>query len=158
MKKKIQTNFFCKSNYWSKRMIKIKDIVKKIIKTNEINFKKNTFYILNLIFVDDKQIKNINMKYRKKNKTTDVLTFVNLIKNNQNENEAYCDIFFSAEIIKSDSQKNLINFYDHITHLIIHCLLHVNGYDHKKESDFIKMKKLEEKILVQFNIESPYLL
>ena len=94
MKKKIQTNFFCKSNYWSKRMIKIKDIVKKIIKINEINFKKNTFYILNLIFVDDKQIKNINMKYRKKNKTTDVLTFVNLIKNNKNENEAYCDIFF----------------------------------------------------------------
>ena len=157
MKKKIQTNFFCKSNYWSKRMIKIKDIVKKIIKINEINFKKNTFYILNLIFVDDKQIKNINMKYRKKNKTTDVLTFVNLIKNNKNENEAYCDIFFSAETIKKDAKKNIINFYDHITHLMIHCLLHVNGYDHKKENDFIKMKKLEEKILMKFDLESPYL-
>ena len=157
MKKKIQTNFFCKSNYWPKRMIKIKDIVKKIIKINDINFKKNTFYILNLIFVDDKQIKKINKIYRKKNKTTDVLTFVNFIKNNKNENETYCDIFFSAETIKKDAKKNLVNFYDHITHLIIHCFLHVNGYDHKKKSDFIKMKKLEEKILIKFNIESPYL-
>ena len=54
-------------------------------------------------------------------------------------------------------KKNIINFYDHITHLMIHCFLHVNGYDHKKENDFIKMKNLEEKILMKFNLESPYL-
>ncbi len=158
MKKKIQTNFFCKSNHWSKRMLKIKEIVKKIIKIDELDFKKNNLYILNLIFVDDKKIKNINKTYRKKNKTTDVLTFVNFIKNNKNENETYCDIFFSAETIKKDAKNNLLNFYDHITHLIIHCFLHVNGYDHKKESEFMKMKQLEEKILLYFDIESPYLI
>ena len=52
MKKKIQTNFFCKSNYWSKRMLKIKEIVKKIIKIDDLDFKKNNFYIVNLVFVD----------------------------------------------------------------------------------------------------------
>ena len=158
MKIKIQTNYFCKSNHWSKRMLKIKEIVKNIIKINELNFKKNNSYILNLIFVDDKKIKNINKEYRKKNKTTDVLTFVNFIKNNNNENETYCDIFFAAETIKKDAKKNLVNFYDHITHLIIHCFLHVNGYDHKKKSEFLKMKKLEEKILMYLNIENPYLI
>ena len=157
MKIKIQTNFFCKSNHWSKRMLKIKEIVKNIIKIDELDFKKNNSYILNLIFVDDKKIKNINKIYRKKNKNTDVLTFVNFIKNNKNEKETYCDIFFSAETIKKDAKKNLLNFYDHITHLIIHCFLHVNGYDHKKKSEFIKMKKLEEKILIYLGIESPYL-
>ena len=80
-----------------------------------------------------------------------------LIENNKNEEEAYCDIFFSAETIKNDATINSINFYDHITHLIIHCFLHVNGYDHKKETDFIKMKNLEEKILMKFDLESPYL-
>jgi len=157
MKKKIQTNFFCKSNHWSKRMLKIKEIVKNIIKIDELDFKKNNSYILNLIFVDDKKIKNINKTYRKKNKATDVLTFVNFIKNNKNKNETYCDIFFSAETIKKDAKKNLLDFYDHITHLIIHCFLHINGYRHKKESEFMKMKKLEEKILMYFDIESPYL-
>ncbi len=157
MKKKIQTNFFCNSNHWPKRMFKMKNIVKKIIKIDDFGFKKNKLYFINLIFIDDKKIRNINKIYRKKNKTTDVLTFVNSIKNNKNENEMYCDIFFSAEMIKKDAKNNLINFYDHITHLIIHCFLHVNGYDHKKKSDFLKMKKLEEKILLQLNIESPYL-
>ena len=158
MKKKIQTNFFCKSNHWPKRMLKIKEIVKNLIKIDELNFKNNNSYILNLIFVNDKKIKNINKKFRKNNKTTDVLTFVNFIKNNKNENETYCDIFFSAETIKKDAKKNLLNFYDHITHLIIHCFLHVNGYDHKKKSQFMKMKELEEKILMNFDIESPYLI
>ena len=158
MNKKIQINFFCKSNHWSRRMIKIKEIAQRIIKIDDLNFKKNNFYALNLVFVDDKTIKNINKMYRKKNKATDVLTFVNFLKNNKNEDEAYCDIFFSAETIKKDAKNNFINFYDHIAHLIIHCFLHVNGYDHKKNSDFAKMKKLEEKILMKFNIKNPYVL
>jgi probable rRNA maturation factor len=157
MNKKIQINFFCKSNLWSRRMIKIREIAKKVIKIDDLKFIRNNFYVLNLVFVDDKNIKKINKEYRKKNKTTDVLTFVNSIKNNKNINETYCDIFFSAETIKKDAKKNIINFYDHITHLMIHCFLHVNGYDHKKETDFIKMKNLEEKILMKFDIESPYL-
>ena len=158
MNKKIQINFFCKSNHWSRRMKKIREIAQKIIKIDDLNFQKNTFYALNLIFVDDKNIKKINKEYRKKTKTTDVLTFVNSIRNNKNINEIYCDIFFSAETIKKDAKKNIINFYDHITHLMIHCFLHVNGYDHKIETDFIKMKNLEEKILFKCDVESPYLL
>ncbi len=158
MNKKIQINFFCKSNHWSRRMIRIKEIAQRVIKIDDLNFKKNNFYVLNLVFVDDKNIIKVNKEYRKKNKTTDVLTFVNPIKNNKNINETYCDIFFSAETIKKDAKKNILNFYDHITHLMIHCFLHVNGYDHKKETDFIKMKNLEEKILMKFDVESPYLL
>jgi len=138
-------------------MVKIREIAKKIIKIDDLKFISNNFYVLNMVFVDDKNIKKINKEYRKKNKTTDVLTFVNSIKNNKNINETYCDIFFSAETIKKDAKKNIINFYDHITHLMIHCFLHVNGYDHKKETDFIKMKNLEEKILMKFGVESPYL-
>ena len=158
MKRKIQTNYFCKSNHWSRRMIKIKKIVTKVLNFDELGFKKNKFYFLNLIFVDFKMIKKINRTYRKINKTTDVLTFVNYVRNHKNDQHAYCDIFFSAETIKKDAKINFTNFYDHITHLIIHCFLHVNGYDHKKETDYIKMKNLEERILKQLRISSPYLI
>ena len=158
MKKKLEINFFCQSNHWSKRMIKIKNIVNKVLSLSDIKFKKKNFYFLNLIFVDDKKIKNINKMYRKKNKTTDVLTFVKLLKNKKLKNEVYCDIFFAAETIKKDAKKNITNYYDHIAHLIIHCFLHVNGYDHKNNSDFLKMKDLEEKILMKLEIKSPYVL
>ena len=156
MKQKIETNFFCKSNQWSRRMTKTKDIVNTILEINNLGFKKKNLYFLNLIFIDEKEIKIINKKYLNKNKATDVLTFVQPVKNINNKNEIYCDIFFSVETIKKDAKKNIINFYDHLTHLIIHCFLHVNGYDHKKNSDFIKMKNLEEKILIKLNITSPY--
>ncbi len=157
MNNKIQINFFCKSNKWSRRMIKIRKIARKVIKIDDLNFKKNNFYNINLVFVDDKNIKKMNKQFRKKNKTTDVLTFVNSNKNTKKIKEFYCDIFFSAETIKKDAKKNIINYYDHITHLMIHCFLHVNGYDHKKEIDFIKMRNLETKILMKFGLESPYL-
>ena len=157
MKLKIETNFFCKSNHWSRRMKKIKKIVSKVLLINKCGFKNNTFYYLNLIFVDDRKIKKINKTYRKKNMTTDVLTFVNTLHSGNLKNETYCDIFFSSETIKKDAKNNLINFYDHLTHLIIHCFLHVNGYDHKINSDFLKMKNLEKKILNILKIKDPYL-
>ena len=157
MKKKIETNFFCKSNLWSSRMKKIKNIVSEIISIDDCGFKTNTSYFLNLIFVDNKKIIAINKTYRKKNVPTDVLTFVTSLKNKASKNESYCDIFFSAEMIKTDAKKNLINFYDHLTHLIIHCFLHVNGYDHKINTDFLKMKNVEKKILNNLNIKDPYL-
>ena len=157
MKLKIETNFFCKSNHWSRRMKKIKKIVSKVLLINKCGFKNNTFYYLNLIFVDDRRIKKMNYTFRKKNMTTDVLTFVNTLHSGNLKNETYCDIFFSSETIKKDAKNNLINFYDHLTHLIIHCFLHVNGYDHKINSDFLKMKNLEKKILNILKIKDPYL-
>ena len=159
MKKMIKINYFLLSSNWSKRLIKIKKITNNVIK-EKINLKFNhkINYYLNIILANDASVKKLNLKYRRKNKTTDVLTFVNEIKQSNKKTYKYCDIFFSAETIKKDAKKNLLNFYDHITHLIIHCFLHVNGYDHKKESEFMKMKQLEEKILLYFDIESPYLI
>ncbi len=156
MKKKIETNFFCKTNHWSRRINKIKKIVSDILSFDNCGFNKKNFYFLNLIFVDNREIKKINQIYRNQNKATDVLTFVTFLNNKKFNNEAYCDIFFSAEMIEKDANKNFLNFYDHLTHLIIHCFLHVNGYDHKKNSDFIKMKDLEKKILKRLGIQDPY--
>ena len=88
MKKKIETNFFCKSKHWSRRMNKIKKIVSDILSFDNCDFDKKNSYFLNLIFVDDKKIKHINQIYRKKNKPTDVLTFVTFFNNNKFNNEA----------------------------------------------------------------------
>jgi len=154
MKKKIEANFFCRSYYWPRRMNKIKKIVKKILLSDDFGFKKTNYYFLNLIFTNDKKIKKLNYIYRKKNKSTDVLTFVSPTSMNNLKKTIYCDIFFSAETINKDAKKNLINFYDHLALLITHCFLHVNGYDHKKNNDFLKMKILENKILYKLGINN----
>ena len=98
----------------------------------------------------------MNNKFRKKNKTTDVLTFISEPRIDKRNKTKICDIFFSAETIKKDAKKNGLNFYNHFTHLIIHSFLHINGFVHNSLDDFKKMKKIEIKILKKIGIFNPY--
>ena len=155
----IKLNFYVQSNNWPRRINKVKKITNKVIKEKtNLNFDKNINYYLNIILLNDKKMKKLNLKYKRKNKTTDVLTFVSTLKNIHYYKTKYCDIFFSAETIKSDSKKNKINFYDHFTHLLVHSILHINGYMHKRVKDFIKMQKTEIEILTKMGLQNPYLL
>ena len=155
----IKLNFYVQSQNWSRRMNKVTKITNKVIKKKtDLNFDNNINYYLNIILLNDKKMKKLNLKYKRRNKTTDVLTFVSTLKNINYNQTKYCDIFFSAETIKLDSKKNKINFYDHFTHLLIHSFLHINGYMHKKVKDFIKMQTVEIEILNKIGLQNPYLL
>ena len=63
----------------------------------------------------------------------------------------------SAEILAKDALNNKINFYDHITHIIVHSLLHISGYKHKNNYDSLIMQRKEIKILNNLGISNPYL-
>tara|TARA_Y100000590_G_C15626962_1_gene979739 strand:+ start:278 stop:742 length:465 start_codon:yes stop_codon:yes gene_type:complete len=152
----IKLNFFSQSKNWPRRLKKVKKISKKVLKEkNTLNFHNNTNYYLNIILINDKEMKKLNTKYKKKNKTTDVLTFVSTI-NKKDNCIKFCDIFFSAETINKDSKINKVDFYDHFTHLLVHSFLHINGFLHKKIIDFNKMKKNEILILKKIGLSNPY--
>ena len=155
----IKLNFYVQSNNWPRRINKVKNISNKVIKEKtNLNFDKNINYYLNIILLNNKKMKKLNLKFKKIKKTTDVLTFVSTFKNTNYNKTKYCDIFFSAETIKFDSKKNKINFYDHFTHLLVHSFLHINGHMHKRVKDFIKMQKTEIEILNKIGLQNPYLL
>ena len=155
----INISLICKSNQWPARLKKVSKIVNAILYyQDELNFSEDIIYDCNIILTDNKLIKKMNYKYRKKNKVTDVLTFIseiNLVKNNK---QKICDIFVSSEMIKKDAKKNTISFYDHFTHLLIHSFLHINGYKHNKIREFNKMKNKEISVLKKLQINNPYLI
>ena len=157
MKKKIKVEFFSKSKKWPRRIPKIKKISFKTINKMRDYFKKNYLININLIFSDKKNMIKLNKKYKNKYKDTDVLTFVSKIANKNLGKILFCDIFFSIDTIEKFINKNRTNLYDHFNHLLIHSLLHINGYDHKNIKEFNLMKKEETKILQSFNIKNPYL-
>ena len=157
MKKKIKVEFFSESKKWSRRIAKIKLLSSKTIKKMNVYFNKNYFFNLNIILSDKTKLIKLNKKYKKKHKDTDVLTFVTKINNKNVGKNLYCDIFFSIDTIENFLKKNKINFYDHFNHLLIHSILHINGYDHKNLREFNKMKKEEVKILNKFDIKNPYI-
>ena len=157
MKKTIRANFFCDSKKWPRRLPKIKKITLKTISKMRVYFKKNYFFSLNLILSDKKKMIKLNKRFRNKYKDTDVLTFVSKSLNKNLGKIYYCDIFFSIDEIESFIKKNNIVIYDHFNHLLVHSLLHINGYDHKKTNQFEIMKNEEIKILQQMGLKNPYL-
>ena len=125
-------------------------IDKKITLLNKKNklFKKNTL-ICSLLLSGSKEIKNLNKKFRKKNKSTDVLSFPFYEKNQLNnkirkEKEVYLgDIIINLSQVKKKNNKD--KFKEELNKLWIHGLLHLLGYDHKSNSQYLQMQKLEKK-------------
>ena len=136
------------------RFIKIPNnyIERKIKKLNfkNKNYKKNIIFCT-LLLSNTKAIKKLNSKFRKKNKSTDVLSFpfynkINLKKKIKNEKEIYLgDIIINLNKIRS--KKNIKNFKLEFDKLWIHGLVNLFGYDHKKEKDYRKMSQVEKNYL-----------
>ena len=146
-----------KTRSWNRRLKRVDSIVNKILKhKQDLNFNKNINYYCNIILTNDKLIKSLNRKYKNKNISTDVLTFISEIPIQNKIKVKYCDIFLSIETIVSDAKKNKIDFYNHLTHLFVHSFLHINDYVHNKEKDFIIMKNKEINILNNLGISNPY--
>ena len=106
--------------------------------------------------MDDLLIGRFNKLYKKQKKSTDVLTFISKIKKNR-VIEKHCDIMISSETALNDAKENNKNFYDHFAHLVIHSILHINGYSHNNNKNFLMMKNKEIKILNKLGISNPYL-
>ena len=92
-------------------------------------------------------MKNLNFKFKKKNKTTDVLSFP--LKNYINRNTYIGDIAISYEIVNKRSKQS--NFFIEFDKMWIHGYFHLIGYDHKKLKDFKKMSKKENLVLNYFH-------
>ena len=154
--KNIKVDFFSESKKWARRIPKIKTITKKTINKMDSYFKRDLRFELNIILTDKSKMIKLNKIYKNSQSDTDVLTFISKISNKNVGKILYCDIFFSIDTIEKFISRNKISIYDHFNHLLIHSLLHINGYDHKKNLDFKNMKKEEIKILGSFGINNPY--
>ena len=110
-------------------------------------FFKRKNHEFSVLLTNYKKMKNLNYKFRKKNKTTDVLSFPIKIKS---KSTLYVgDIAISYEIIKNRSKKT--NFFLEFDKMWIHGYLHLIGYDHKGLNDFNKMIRKEKSILKYFH-------
>jgi probable rRNA maturation factor len=92
-------------------------------------------------------MKSLNSKFRRKNKSTDVLSFP--IKNVVKNDSYIGDIAICFEIINKRSKSS--NFFLEFDKMWIHGYFHLIGYDHKKLKDFERMRKKENSILQYFH-------
>ena len=102
-------------------------------------------------FTNSSESRSLNGNYRKKNFATNVLTF-----SYEKWPNIIADIVICLPVIYTESEKNNISRFHHLTHMLVHGTLHAVGYDHEIPSDAKNMEKLEEKILRSLGIDSPY--
>ena len=118
----------------------LKQKIKKLSKISYFKRKKQEFSIL---LTNNKKMKNLNLKFRKKNKSTDVLSF-------QSNDKIYIgDIAISYEMVNKRSKQS--NFLIEFDKMWIHGYFHLNGYDHKKLKDYKRMTKKENFVLNYFH-------
>ena len=131
---------------YSKWKNKIKDpenyLEKKLKKLSRKPYFKKKKQEFSILLTNNKKMKNLNFKFRKKNKPTDVLSF------QSNDNIYIGDIAISYELVNKRSK--LSNFFIEFDKMWIHGYFHLNGYDHKKLKDYKRMKKKENLVLNYF--------
>ena len=142
------------------RKIRIFDMLFSNLKKYTSLFLKKKKLSFSILLTNDAEIKEINFKYRNLNKPTNVLSFQSMIGDNyfkNTEQEIHIgEIIISMERIFSESKINNVSFKDHFIHIFLHAILHTLGYDHKINSERIKMEKIEISILNNLGIKNPY--
>ena len=148
----IKVNVLSEEKSWTKKIKK-----KEIFFNNLCKFFPKKFKFINkkiyftLLLSNNKNIKRLNKKFRNKNNITDVLSFPfynkRVLKNKlRKEKEIYIgDIIINFNKIKNKNNK--VSFKSELNKLWVHGLVHLFGYDHKKDKDFYKMRKMEKKLL-----------
>ena len=147
----IKANVIIKNISWYKYIKNPNNYIDiKIDKLNNKNnkLKKKSIYFT-LLLSGEKEIKNLNRKFRKKNKSTDVLSFPFYTKKELDKKLVYEKEIYLGDIIinlnKIKDKKKIKNFKIEFNNLWIHGFVHLFGHDHKKEKDFLVMKKIEKK-------------
>lgn len=105
---------------------------------------------ISVVLADDAFVQELNKTYRSKNKPTNILSF-------QSDEEDYLgDLILAYETLEREAQEQHKTLQDHYTHLIVHGLLHLLGYNHEKDNEAKIMENKEISILSALNVKNPY--
>lgn len=120
-----------------------------------IKAKKLDAASLTILLTTDVEMQALNKQYRGKDKPTNVLSFPD---GEADETGAVHlgDIALAYETIAREATEQQKTFKAHLTHLVIHGVLHLLGYDHEHPSEAKAMESLEIKLLTAMGIANPY--
>lgn len=114
---------------------------------------------VSFLFTDDSTIQGINNEWRGKDKPTNVLSFPAFpLRPGMAPKPLLGDIVIALETVQREAIDEQKSFENHLTHMIVHGLLHLLGYDHETDADAEQMEHLERQILETLAIPDPYAL
>ncbi len=111
---------------------------------------------LSLLLCDDAEIRRLNRDWRGKNDSTNVLSFpLDGVPCAQGP-RALGDVALAYGTVLREALQLGMPVHQHATHLVVHGVLHLMGYDHMGETDAREMETLETRILAELGLPDPY--
>ena len=118
----------------------LKGVAEKVLKGE--NKKESN---LSIVLVGMTRMKNLNKRYRKKDKSTDVLSFPQPDKFPVTPRNEIGEVVICLQAVKKNAKKFNLTFQKELTRVLIHGILHLLGYEHevsgKKEQEMMKKQK-----------------
>src|SRR3954468_9583834 len=106
---------------------------------------------LTVALSDDRRVRALNKRDRKKDKPTNVLSYPS------GEASFLGDIVLARQTVWREAREQKKAPADHMAHLVVHGTLHLLGHDHEtSEADAERMEALERRILAKLGIANPY--
>ncbi|MFZ9679723.1 MAG: rRNA maturation RNase YbeY [Quisquiliibacterium sp.] len=112
---------------------------------------------LTLRFVDSREGRALNAGYRGKDYATNVLTF-NYPASPQSPGKSACvaDIVICLPVVRREAREQRKPLDHHLAHLVIHGVLHAQGFEHEHDAEAEAMETLESALLRRLRIPDPY--
>ena len=114
---------------------------------------------LAVVLADDALLRSLNADYRGIDKATNVLAFAYADSKPPPppfESDAFGDVVISLERTADEANNSGLSLGEHLSHLVIHGVLHLLGYDHGNARDAKTMEELEIRALAGIGISNPY--
>lgn len=164
----VHPDILVQSDKWHKALPNLDDLVQGICSKLFTHEQFKDYFPkdveLSIVFTDDAAIQELNASYRNKDKPTNVLSFPNfdLEPGEPFPKQAVpceCilgDVVIAIETVGREAKEQSKPLASHVSHMLVHGILHLLGYNHEAEKEAETMEALEVEILVQLGIGNPY--
>ncbi len=109
---------------------------------------------LTIRFVDAEEGRALNRDYRSKDYATNVLTFA--YTEDEDSEITQADIILCTDVLQKEAAEQKKSVEEHTAHLVIHGVLHAQGYDHENEEEAAEMEEMEIDALAKLGYANPY--
>ncbi len=152
---KSRSIFIKKTKEWTEQEVSfvsevLEHTFENMLNSNELNNE------VSVLLTNDEEIRELNKKYRKIDKPTNVLSFSITSDTIVNELRMIGDIVISKEKILSEAKDQNKTFNDHLAHIVIHGFLHLLNFTHDSKEDSTIMENKEVELLKMIDISNPY--
>ncbi len=111
---------------------------------------------LAITLADDAAVRMLNRRYRGRDKATNVLSFPQPAPLLADQPHCLGDVILAAETCAAEAADQGKPLPHHLSHLVIHGVLHLLGEDHETEDAAIRMEALERQLCARLGISDPY--